>query len=198
MPNCFVIVLDEDTERVNTFLGKLQARGLKCVVLDMDRTAVRQHSSGILRRTKFTSYCESVSQDVKLIIPILHARGVKIAFASFTDEKYYDFKPISTHIAGDDLLNAVAEYHFPDIASDIYVCGLQPELWIGSGDPKGELPNNKTPHISEIAAFFKIKTSEIVLFDDTARNIRENLEPPNQFVAMQVTGSKAFCLDDLL
>ena len=159
------------------FIKTLKDKGINTVVFDMDRTACRVHSGGILIREKLENYIKRASGNFVRIVPKLHTAKFNFAIASFADTKNYNEKhPFEKYIAGTDLISEFLYEHFPDeICSKFKMYGYNPILW--KDDPvKSKDPNNKNPHIDDICRDFKVEKKQIILFDDSKKNVKAAIE----------------------
>lgn len=72
-------------------LEHLKALGVKYVAWDMDHTACREHSTGVLSEGKheirdpYTNYAKNINRWFKTIVPIFNAEGIQQAIATHSD-----------------------------------------------------------------------------------------------------------------
>ncbi len=172
------------------FLANLKEKNVKVVVFDMDNTAIRMHSSGALRVSKFKDYCQKVSPDFLEIVPFLIILNIRVAIATFSDEGME--KGATEHYrepcyAGNKLVNKMLTTVFPDrsIASQVYAVGYYPKYHRG-----GKLW--KLHHLDKISEHFNVSLKDCVLFDDT----RDNVDNHGEFTAYAVDGSVGFRFSD--
>lgn len=189
--------------RVKKFFKKLNSLDIKVVIFDLDLTASKMHSLGVLPRDQLKKFICSASEDFKTIVPLLYKRNFKLAIATFNDEAIYRFidqnggifLPNENEkfqskdlIAGEELVRKFLSYNFDEeIANSFFIAAYNPNLHDEDDDV------SKNSHLSRISDFFKVNKSKCLLFDDKEENV-ESFKS-NAFL---VKGENGFKLDDFI
>eukprot|EP00669_Euglena_mutabilis_P012851 TRINITY_DN7542_c0_g1_i1.p1 TRINITY_DN7542_c0_g1~~TRINITY_DN7542_c0_g1_i1.p1 ORF type:complete len:205 (-),score=18.92 TRINITY_DN7542_c0_g1_i1:132-746(-) len=174
--------------------------GYRAVAFDMDRTLIRDHSRGCLRRSDISSYFAAASPDAVALMLELHTLGVHLAVATHSDAAEYGLTRDAVtrtptnpreHIIGEELATRVLyELLPPAIAEQVYVVAYYPRVRRDT-DPDH---SGKRYHLRKIATHFGVALPEVLLFDDDPSNI----EPPGPvFRTCLVDGEHGFRLQDI-
>ncbi len=170
------------------FVKRLDALGKKLCAFDMDYTANKLHSGGVINRTNLEKYCRNASTDFLIAIVLLTLVGKSVAILSFTDKTYntYNKYPKETHCAGEDLIKCFIDANFNEgIADKIFYYGYNPNLH--------KEPRTKHKHISKFTAHCnETDNTKVILFDDT-----EIIVKTSYVTAFHVNNNKAFQFTDL-
>lgn len=150
--------------------------GIKVVVFDLDRTACKMHSGGVISISLSAEYIISASVDFTTIVPMLIANGIIVCIGTFTDRGYYNLKrfPRHSYIAGEDLVERFLSANLAkNIKKQIFVCCFNSSVRIANGE--NILPG-KNYHIAELkeqinAAGIIVNDNDFLLFDDSGSNI---------------------------
>jgi hypothetical protein len=180
---------------VSEFIASIQAHGIKCVAFDMDCTLVREHSGGCLESKDIQKYVESLSPTVKLLLSALIENGIRIAVATFADEYYLEGK--EEVITGCNLVSSVLKHAgFTDKQiADVIMITLNSDLYQKQDDAEAYAfftsklkmygldtekdkdfftyppPLAKSLHLRIIAKQLNTTPEELLLIDDTAKNV---------------------------
>lgn len=171
------------------FVNKCIEKGYDAIAFDLDFTANRKHSGGVIAREYLNDYCNSPSVDFLVAVVMLVMSGKQVALLSFTDTRYYShpFKcPKETHIAGEDLIMKFIDTNFTkEISDKIFCYGRNPEL---HSEPK-----NKKQHI-DVFMFHEgiVDYKKVALFDDSSYNVNDS-----NVDAYKVDPNSAFVFSDL-
>lgn len=199
----------EETElqkkQVQDFVNQLKALGIKMVVFDLDQTACKEHSGGVLRKKEdkfeddmyLEKYLTEIAPDFKRVVPALVKANFYLSICTFTDTYYYfeesgDMRfPKKDFIAGEHLVNAFLNEHFDKETVDcFYNVPYNPSIH------DEEVPRNKNYHMRKLVKHYNetkeipLEMSECILFDDTADNINQ----ARDFKAVLVDRTTAFQL----
>lgn len=184
-------------KQVQQFVAKLRELGIKMVVFDLDQTACKRHSGGVLPREETQAYIDDIAPDFLTIVPVLAKEGFYLSICTFTDSHYYfeeggDIRfPKAEYIAGHELVNAFLEKHFDkEIVDKFFNVPYHPGI---HDDP--EIPNDKNYHLKKVWQYYKkqnipLAPKECILFDDT----RDNVTNARGFKAVVVDRGTAFQL----
>lgn len=165
---------------------------IKVVVFDMDQTMVSTHSRGSLPRVLANSFVDKTSLDFVHFARSLHSRGIKLAVATHSDSKEYNFlKSPDNFIMGDELVKLVLETAVPDIANAFYIIAYNPAI---RNDGHLIDNQNKRLHIRLISQHYNVKQEDCLLFDDDESNVVNN---GGSFKAYQVNWKTGFRLNDI-
>jgi len=141
------------------FRDQLVARGIKCVVFDMDKTLVSMHSQGSLPRSKLDAYIQSVSPVCRALLPLLIKCGIRIAIATFSDDLYtsgiagFPSSDSSDRVSGAQLTQSVlSSFLDPKVLSQIPIITLNPALYppkVPEKDPRRDFLRAKVLTIGD-------------------------------------------------
>ncbi|CAJ1439995.1 unnamed protein product [Effrenium voratum] len=134
------------------------------------------HGSGPLRRGHLegehaSEYIGKASPDFVEALRALTSSDVRLAVATNSDPLEYDLPGQSseTHILGPDLAAALIKHWCPEALDKFEVMvGIDPDLPARKEEEK--LPG-KSRHMRVIAEHYKVPFSQMLLIDDSARNL---------------------------
>jgi len=180
---------------IDACLALLRREKIRCVALDMDCTAVAQHSRGRLRRGKpLEAFLSRATPAFVALVPALHRHGgFCIAVTTHSDEA--EFEDTSkraddgssrihrdTHILGEELVTALLERYFtPEIVRDVCIVAYNPRVRRGGMTDDDERNKIKRYHMRQLQEHpwsggggqRPLQPSEIVLWDDTDAVVRD-------------------------
>lgn len=175
-------------QAASDLVDELISRGVKVVTFDMDQCIVAKHSLGSLLNTEndIYDYTSKTTEDFIVTAKIMHERGLLLAVATHSDEdEHGSLRPVGQYILGEPLVQKVLEYSVPELISNFKIVAYNPS----SRNDKDPKRAGKKHHIKEIADFYSVSTSEVILFDDDPRNISDT---DDLFRAVQVCENLGF------
>ncbi|CAK9068405.1 Hypothetical protein SCF082_LOCUS34450, partial [Durusdinium trenchii] len=151
------------------FVQYLRARSIKVVVFDMDLTMGGGHCGEGILKEDAGAYIAKASPDFVEALRALVALDFKLAVATNSDPAEYDLPGQSreSHILGPDLATALIKYWCREALPKFEVMvGFDPDL---HDDPR---LLGKSHHMRIIAEHYQVPFEEMLLIDDSARNLR--------------------------
>ena len=148
----------------------VKAEGFE-VVFDMDHTMSGGHCGTGQLASSLHEYVGKTSADFVAFARALAAAGIKLAVATGSDALEYDLPGQSseTHLCGGDLARSVIEMKCPDLLEKFEILiGFDHRL---HHDKMGPEYKGKRHHMRLIASHYKCNFSNMVLFDDTRKNL---------------------------
>lgn len=152
-------------ERIALFVTFLRRQSIRCVVFDMDRTLVANHSGGCVSLGQVSAFAASLTPAARHLIPVLLAEGFHIAVATFADDLYGSF--YKDEIAGVELVHIVLRelpcFATGDALAAVPVVTLNPDLYAAERVDSEEQRRMKGTAVggskqpSKLEAFFSAK-----------------------------------------
>lgn len=194
---------------VKNSLGKLAVQlalrirysHVKCIAFDMDQTMCRLHSNGRLTCDGFAIFAKSVMPD---FIALARAaccmqQPLYVAIATASDRaeaNVYHPNCEERLLLGEDLVEPLLKYAVPEFVDRFFVQAYAPDLNVHA---EVCLPENqfKRRHIRNIADHFGIKTSEILLIDDSVVSMPSDDYHCNVVPVLPVKGNYGMRLEQL-
>jgi hypothetical protein len=93
------------SSELSTFVNHLRSLNIQCVVFDLDRTLVSQHSGGCVPAEQLETFANSLTETSRILLPYLLENGFHIAVATFADDLYSQYA--KGNVAGVTLVRRV-------------------------------------------------------------------------------------------
>jgi len=137
------------SDEVNGFIKGIMEKGIKAVMVDMDKTLVSEHSRGCLPRAELQWFVKSMTPTTKSLIPALVKAGLVVCIGTYSDELYAKDDP-KNQIAGTPLVHELLKPIIEEKQlNSVLVIGLNPELYVPpppkaapTPGPDGKIPTS--------------------------------------------------------
>ena len=183
---------------LHAFVSYLREQQIECVVFDLDRTLVSQHSGGCVPAASLASFAASATPAVRLLLPHLVEQGFRIAIATFADALYSQYQRGS--VAGEELVRRVLR-ELPCFAkgeegakrlAEVPIVTLNPDLYRGYAMNAAAAEEQRRMHSvgdgsaasgprNHLQQFFLTKVAEFGIDPDHACWEEVSAFPPQSF-----------------
>jgi len=84
------VSIEEQKKILTTFVDQCRKKGVKMIVLDMDRTLIAMHTSGALLESKLDTFKRSLSSVARALVPVLLEEKFEVSVSTLSDDLYSD------------------------------------------------------------------------------------------------------------
>ena len=178
----------------------VQKQGIQAVAFDFDLCAYTLHTGGALEFApdelvqNVKHVMDHLSEDFVLMVEQLLQRGVHVAIATYGDGIDNSVTDKRVVLGGEALIRPVLNSRLGSkLASQIPIFALNPD-WRNTENVK--YPDGKTWHLQEVCRHFGLQPPQVVLVDDTQKNV--DLALGCGYHAVKVDPDVGFELEDLM
>ncbi|SBT31345.1 P36-like protein homologue [Plasmodium ovale wallikeri] len=188
---------NHECDSINGFAKLLKDMNIKMAVFDFDLTIIGAHSGGYIDKSDdVENIGQSVTDHFKMLSSALHANGIKITVATFSDEEAIRYSRVRNPnlISGEQLV----QYSLKKSKCDAKIEKVyayypyyykEPRKYRQLGLDK-PMSNDKSFHLERIRQDFNVGIDEIIFVDDDMNNC---ISAKNEgYITFNVTGKDGF------